>query len=191
VLDRTEPHPVGKSLAERIPACKPGPGFTSCTPPPPPYFLTFKPLTHLKGHTVIYAPNNIVWVERLMRQVALLNNLDFDSHFSTISPPQNSNLTLDGLKADNATLYNYMINNPNMTQHAIIFPLRTALLLSFFESTFGLLSLSLSLCMCSLSPSGNELNGCAIVAAVCPLLQLYQSNQFGGRNVNGTVQWLV
>jgi len=64
--------------------------------------------------TVIFCPPNVKWVEELMRTVALDNGLDFDKDFQVMGSGVDP-------KADNATLYNYMLDNPNTTQTIIVF----------------------------------------------------------------------
>jgi len=67
--------------------------------------------------SVVYAPKGVAWVEQLMRTVALDNSLDFDRDFVAMQAPGSSL----NFFADNSTIYNYIIDNPNTTQIAIIF----------------------------------------------------------------------
>jgi len=134
VLDRTEEHPQGEPLSLSVPPCVPGPPGHCTTSNNSSHCVNNLLTNHIShnrdqkkkkkkknalGKNVFYPPKNVPWVETYMRKVAEINGMDFESSFVAMG---SGNLTLDGLIADNATIYNYVVDNPNVTQHAVIFP---------------------------------------------------------------------
>ena len=59
-------------------------------------------------------PSNCGWVNQVMREVAVANNLDFDNDFVGMGDG-------DTFISDNATIYNYIVTHQNQSQNAIWF----------------------------------------------------------------------
>ncbi|KNC49900.1 ABC transporter [Thecamonas trahens ATCC 50062] len=98
---------------------------------PYPDVIPLTALPHCTSHngapckTVVYCPNNVPWVDRLMASVASRAGLDFNATFDGSvcprrPPSQDLPSAIAAFEADNATLTEYMLAHPNQTQNVVL-----------------------------------------------------------------------